>query len=95
MYFSLPSPLHFFFGSFLAYLPFVFPLSSPFLLLRGLVAPAQVLIHQHGPEETPGVYNGGHLIGFARGNDGGCLHRSVGALVDLVANGTGVATGFN
>ena len=30
MYFSLPSPLHFFFGSFLAYLPFVFPLSSSF-----------------------------------------------------------------
>ena len=28
MFFSLPSPLHFFFGSFLAYLPFVFPLSS-------------------------------------------------------------------
>ena len=49
----------------------------------------------NGPEETPGVYNGGHLIGFARGNDGGCLHRSVGALVDLVANGTGVAPGFN
>ena len=28
MFFSLPSPLHFFFGSFLAYLPVVFPLSS-------------------------------------------------------------------
>ena len=28
MFFSLPSPLYFFFGSFLAYLPFVFPLSS-------------------------------------------------------------------
>ena len=25
MFFSLPFPLHFFFGSFLAYLPFVFP----------------------------------------------------------------------
>ena len=31
MYFSLPSSLYFFFGSFLAYLPFVFPLSSAFI----------------------------------------------------------------
>ena len=31
MFFPLPSPLHFFFGSFLAHLPFVFPLSSHFL----------------------------------------------------------------
>ena len=27
-FFSLPFPLHFFFGAFLAYLPFVFPLSN-------------------------------------------------------------------
>ena len=30
MFFSLPSPLYFFFGSFLAYLPFVFPLLKCF-----------------------------------------------------------------
>ena len=30
MFFPLPSPLPFFFGSFLAHLPFVFPLSSVF-----------------------------------------------------------------
>ena len=53
MFFPLPSPLPFFFGSFLAHLPFVFPLSNI------LILPDRNLEPQFGnlpyPEKVPGT----------------------------------------
>ena len=54
MFFPLPSPLQFFFGSFLAHLPFVFPLSSYILVFL-------VLYYHYGIQKAQ-PWSTGHVL---------------------------------